>query len=231
MKDSPAACATLGMDLTTTKLSVFAFSAAIAGVGGALYAGSLGTISADRFTFFESLPLLLLAVVGGIGSVGGAVFAGLVLYGIPLVTKTWGDVDTAFQSLPGLQDIGTLLALAPGLMGIGLGRNPNGVVRDVAARFEPVRTKPAVLAGLAIVLVGLVATAEAGAIGGWWFGLLSVVAIFVTPGVASAIDARRSTAAHAREVPLEWVGIDRPFSAADLRMIDAVVALPEGAPL
>jgi branched-chain amino acid transport system permease protein len=230
MKDSPAACATLGMDLTATKLAVFAFSAAIAGVGGAVYGGALGTISADRFTFFESLPLLLLAVVGGIGSVGGAVFAGLVLYGIPLVANTWGNVDSSLRSLPLLQDVGTLLALAPGLMGIGLGKNPNGVVRDVAARFEPVRTKPAVLAGLAVVLVGLVAAAEADVIGGWLFGLLSLVVIFATPGLATAIDTRRSARTRTREVPLEWVGIDRPFSYADLRAIDAVVALPERGP-
>ena len=57
----------------------------MAGVGGALYAAALGTVSPDRFNFFDSLPLLLLAVVGGIGTAGGALFAGIVLYGIPLV--------------------------------------------------------------------------------------------------------------------------------------------------
>ena len=206
MKDSPAACATLGMGLTTTKLAVFAFSAAIAGVGGAVYAGALGTMSSDRFTFFESLPLLLLAVVGGIGSVGGAVFAGLVLYGIPLVTGTWSDLDIPLRSLPGLADIGALLALAPGLMGIGLGRNPNGVVRDVAARFEPARQRPAVFVGLAVVLAVLVVAVEIDVIGGWWFGTLAFVAIFATPQIApllgregAAIRRRRRAARVARD--------------------------------
>ena len=46
MKDSPAACATLGLDVTRLKLGVFALSAAMAGVGGALYAGTLGSVSA-----------------------------------------------------------------------------------------------------------------------------------------------------------------------------------------
>jgi hypothetical protein len=31
-------------------------------------------------------------------------------------------------------------------------------------------------------------------------------------------------------VPLEWLGIDRPFTAADVRAIDAVLALPDGVP-
>jgi MFS family permease len=230
MKDSPAACATLGMDLTSTKLAVFAFSAAIAGVGGAVYGGALGTISSDRFTFFESLPLLLLAVVGGIGSVGGAVFAGLVLYGIPLVTNTWDDLHTSLRSLPGLGEIGALLALAPGLMGIGLGRNPNGVVRDVAARFEPARQRPAVFVGLGMVLVSLVVAVEAEVIGGWWFGTLAIVAILATPQIALLLSRRGAQRSRDTELRLERLGIDRPFTAADLRAIDAVVALPDGAP-
>jgi branched-chain amino acid transport system permease protein len=217
MKDSPAACATLGMDLTSTKLGVFAFSAAIAGVGGAVYGGAIGNVSTERFTFFESLPLLLLAVVGGIGSVGGAVFAGMVLYGIPLVTATWNDLDIPLRSLPGLADIGTLLALTPGLMGIGLGRNPNGVVRDVAARFDPVRGRRGAWVALGAVLVALVVLVEADLISGWWFGLLSVVAIFATP----LLGERRVKASPG--VPLEWVGIDRPFTDADLAEINAVV--------
>ena len=56
MKDSPAACATLGIDITRLKLGVFALSAAMAGVGGALYAGTLGSVSPERFNLFESLP-------------------------------------------------------------------------------------------------------------------------------------------------------------------------------
>src|SRR4051794_34068016 len=138
LKDSPAACATLGLNLTATKLGVFALSAAMAGVGGAIYAGSLGTVSPERFSFFESLPLLLLAVVGGIGSAGGAVFAGIVLFAIPIVASTWGTLDVAVQSLPGVRDLSDVLKVLPGLMGIGLGRNPNGVVPDLATRFEVV---------------------------------------------------------------------------------------------
>ncbi|MEY2434638.1 MAG: hypothetical protein QOC92_4363, partial [Acidimicrobiaceae bacterium] len=142
MKDSPAACATLGLNLTTTKLLVFSLSAAMAGVGGAIYGGASGTVSADRFSFFESLPVLLLAVVGGIGSPGGAMFAGLVLYGIPI----------AAASADWFANPGRVL---PGMMGIGLGQNPNGVVPDLAARFEPLRRSRPVQVVLAAVLIAL----------------------------------------------------------------------------
>jgi hypothetical protein len=224
MKDSPAACATLGMNLTGTKLAVFAFSAALAGVGGALYAGAVGNISADRFNFFQGLPILLLAVVGGIGAIGGAVFAGMVLYAIPLVTSTWNDLDTPLRSLPFLAEIGALLALTPGLMGIGLGRNPNGVVRDVAGRFEPVRGRRWLIMGLLFALAGLVALAETGVLSGWWFGIFSVVAVFAIPGIATGLD--RLDQRQATDLPLEWMGLDRPFAEEDVRAIDEVVALP-----
>ena len=51
MKDSPAACATLGMNTTSTKLTVFTLSAAMAGVGGAFYAAAQGGVAASNFDF------------------------------------------------------------------------------------------------------------------------------------------------------------------------------------
>ncbi|HET6954417.1 MAG TPA: ABC transporter permease, partial [Acidimicrobiales bacterium] len=48
MKDSPAACATLGMSVVRLKLSVFMMSAAIAGVGGVLMSAQLGSVNLDR---------------------------------------------------------------------------------------------------------------------------------------------------------------------------------------
>ena len=192
-----------------TKLLVFSLSAAMAGVGGALYGGSLGTVTPDRFTFFESLPLLLLAVVGGIGSTGGAVFAGLVLYGIPLVSA----------SVPWFADIGLVL---PGAMGIGLGKNPNGVVPDVAERFAPLGRNRAVLSGLIVVIVGLVVAAKLEVLDNWPFAL-AVTGVIV---IASAIADRARLLGEEQE-PLEWVGVDRPFTPDDVRRLDAELGTPE----
>jgi branched-chain amino acid transport system permease protein len=209
IKDSPAACAMLGMNLRATKLLVFSMSAAMAGVGGALYGGSLGTVTPDRFTFFESLPLLLLAVVGGIGSPGGAVFAGLVLYGIPLTSA----------SVPWFANIGLVL---PGAMGIGLGKNPNGVVPDVAERFAPLGRSRAVLGGLLVVIVGLIVAAKLEVIENWPFAF-AVIGVIV---IASAVADRKRLLGEEQE-SLEWVGVDRPFTEDDLRRLDAELHLEE----
>jgi branched-chain amino acid transport system permease protein len=127
MKTSPAACTTLGLSLTTTKLEAFALSAAIAGLGGALYGGLVVSVSPDRFQFFQSLPVVLLAVVGGIGAVGGALFGGIAFalsfFIIP-------------EIIPSLEDI---LLLTPALAGISLGRNPNGAVNETAKAIRESR--------------------------------------------------------------------------------------------
>ena len=118
MKASPAACVTLGLNLTRTKVEVFALSAGIAGLGGALLGAQSNSVSPDTFRFLQGLPIVLLAVIGGIGAVGGALFGGLTyalaFYIIP-------------DLVPGLKNI---LALGPALAGISLGRNPNGAVNE-----------------------------------------------------------------------------------------------------
>ncbi len=120
MKASPAACVTLGLNLTRTKLQVFTLSAAIAGLGGALLGAQFNSVSPDSFRFLNGLPIVLLAVIGGIAAVGGALFGG-VIYAL------------AFYIIPDLfpyEWLTDLLALSPALAGISLGRNPNGAVNE-----------------------------------------------------------------------------------------------------
>ncbi len=115
MKDSEAACATLGLNLTATKLALFTLSAAIAGLGGALYGGVSQVAGATEFNMLESLPVVLLLVVGGVSTASGALFGGVTLGLLPLVQ----------QLIPSLSSV-TLLG--SGLAGITLGSNPEGVV-------------------------------------------------------------------------------------------------------
>mgnify|MGYP005840984021 CR=1 FL=1 len=69
----------LGIDPAAYKSQVFAFSAALAGLAGSLYAYYLRFVSPSAFTFGFSIELLVMAVVGGIGSVPGAVAGAAVL--------------------------------------------------------------------------------------------------------------------------------------------------------
>jgi len=121
MRDSPVACATLGLSLTRTKLAVFMIAAGMAGIGGALYGGLKTTAGTTDFLMLQSLPLLLLAVIGGITSVGGALVGG-VLFALPqIVPWAW---------------VGNLQFLWTGIAAVTIGRNPNGVAFILSERFR-----------------------------------------------------------------------------------------------
>jgi branched-chain amino acid transport system permease protein len=134
MKDSPSACATLGLDLTVTKLQVFALSAAIAGLGGGLLAmWKSSSVGLTDYALLEGgalagLPLVLVAVIGGITSVTGALLGAVLVVGMPMLGRWYGALRTP-------------MSLAPGLAGIGLAQNPDGVVRQVGEAIEEIRTR------------------------------------------------------------------------------------------
>ncbi|HEY8216260.1 MAG TPA: ABC transporter permease, partial [Acidimicrobiia bacterium] len=83
MKDSPAACATLGVNLLTTKVAVFALSAAIAGFGGAMLGMLRGSAATVNFQVLQGLPYVILIVVGGASVVSGALLGGF-LFQLPV---------------------------------------------------------------------------------------------------------------------------------------------------
>lgn len=126
MRDSPAACATLGVNLLTTKIAVFALSAAIAGLAGGLVAVHLGTAGTQDFQMLSGLPYLLLLVVGGVATVSGAVFGGFVLNAFTVLTTRF----------PGSEPLQWLQRIGPGLAGIGIGRNPDGAVVEISKAFR-----------------------------------------------------------------------------------------------
>jgi len=129
MRDSPAACATLGVNLFWTKVAVFAISAAIAGFAGALNGTYLGSASTQDFQMLKGLPLLILLVVGGVSVVSGAVFGGFALQSFAWLVQLFpaSTYPTLNKWLVYWSRIG------PGLAGIGIGRNPDGAVVEISA--------------------------------------------------------------------------------------------------
>jgi branched-subunit amino acid ABC-type transport system permease component len=238
MKDSPAASATLGQSMVSLKLSVFMLSAAIAGVGGALMTAQIGSANIDRFDIFLSLSLLMLTVVGGIGYVSGALFGGLAA-GVLFVTlqNTFDKLGVDHPDLEGLFEfLANLTLVLPALMGVSIGRNPTGAVERIVVDFEPVRrVRPVLVGAIAAVGAGYL-LARNGAISNWWFVVIVLAVVAAMPAaartLAPAADATPGTAAPAApgagargDVPLELVGVSRPYTAADGAMLDAALGL------
>lgn len=81
----------LGIDVPSYKLAAFAIGTALAGAAGALYASHLKFIGPDSFSFVESITVLSMVVVGGIGSVVWVAIAAAVLSALPGWFQFIGD--------------------------------------------------------------------------------------------------------------------------------------------
>lgn len=83
IRDDEVAAAAMGINTTGYKVRAFAFSAALAGVAGALLGHYLQLLSPKDFTFVRSIEIVTMIVLGGLGSVAGAIVGGLVLTVLP----------------------------------------------------------------------------------------------------------------------------------------------------
>jgi branched-chain amino acid transport system permease protein len=120
IRDSEVSAQSMGIHLARYKTMSFAISAALAGVGGALYAHKLQFISPDQFDILQSIDLLLMVVIGGLGSVHGAFLGAIFLISMPQL------IALAKDYLP------TVVGQAPGLQGLVY-----GVVLITFVLFEP----------------------------------------------------------------------------------------------
>ncbi len=104
LRDSPIAAETLGVALARTKATAFALSAAITGLAGALYAHKITVLNAESFNVLISLQLLMMVVVGGLGTVRGAVY-GAVFVGLldPVLARVKDALPKGIGGEIGLQ--------------------------------------------------------------------------------------------------------------------------------
>jgi len=104
IRDSEISAQSMGIHLARYKTLSFALSAALAGIAGALYAHKLQFISPDQFNILQSIDLLLMIVIGGVGSVHGAFLGAIFLISMPQVIALSKDhLPAAIGQAPGLQ--------------------------------------------------------------------------------------------------------------------------------
>lgn len=221
LKDSPAACATLGMNHKLTTLSVFATSAAIAGIGGGIYGGAIRSVSSTNFEFFTGLSILMSMVIAGLTSPGAALFGGILL-GTPLMTNLFPDWAQ-------------LTTILIGLNGIALGRNPNGfIAAQIRPKWDPALKHPAVMgAGIAAVVL-VFFLREGDIIGNWSMVIGMFLAVALISSVSRGIDSRKAgkTLTGANDLPEgmtavpEKLGVSQPFTPADIEALDRTLGLP-----
>jgi branched-chain amino acid transport system permease protein len=104
IRDSEIAAQSMGVNLALYKTMAFAYSAALMGVAGALFAHKIGFMAPDIFSVLLSIQLLLMVVVGGLGSLHGALFGAVFVALLPVAISQARDVVPTW--------IGRVLAVA-----------------------------------------------------------------------------------------------------------------------
>jgi branched-chain amino acid transport system permease protein len=125
LRDSEVAAQVMGISLARYKTVAFAVSAFFAGVGGALYAVSVGFVSPDNFSLSFSLAFLVMIVLGGLqsilGSVLGAAIVWLLQLNVPSIKIEVRSIgfygDFAPQIVYGLVLILVMIFMPHGLVG------------------------------------------------------------------------------------------------------------------
>jgi branched-chain amino acid transport system permease protein len=83
IREDEVAAEAMGINTTKLKLLAFGLSAAFAGTSGCIYAHWIGFIAPESFTFWESVFVVCMVVLGGMGSIHGVILGVILLVGIP----------------------------------------------------------------------------------------------------------------------------------------------------
>jgi len=98
-RDDEDAAATLGVDLVKSKLKAYVLGAAFAGIAGALFASTLGSVFPQSFKLDVSINVLALLVIGGLGSLPGVFVGSLILIGMPEFLREFGEFRYLFYGV------------------------------------------------------------------------------------------------------------------------------------
>ncbi|MDP9418221.1 MAG: branched-chain amino acid ABC transporter permease [Actinomycetota bacterium] len=156
LRDSEVAASVMGVNVQVYKARVFLVSSMYAGLAGVMYALSIGSIAPESFALDLSILYLAMIVLGGLGSVGGAVLGAAFVSALPLVFQEYaGNIPfvseagqggiTAGQAarlLYGLAIILVVLFEPAGLVGLArrfrrTGRRSSSPVTDPAPSTAP----------------------------------------------------------------------------------------------
>ena len=155
IREDEVAAQAMGVHVTRVKVRAFVLSSAFAGVAGALYAMQTGTLVPQDFGYQRSFEVLILVVLGGLGSISGAALAAVLLTILPEV----------------LRDPSALVGVWPWIVGVAVLSASAGVwLLVIAKKQKRVRQLPFALIGLGIGLLVFLGICQVATWQGWNLG-------------------------------------------------------------
>lgn len=122
LRENEKAAATLGVELTRHRLLAFMLSGGMAALAGSVFVLRSGSVAAVDFPLEISILLVAMVIIGGVGSITGAAFGALFLFGAnPLLSRAFGGalwVNYAIVFAAGLALILVLTRARGGLAGL-----------------------------------------------------------------------------------------------------------------
>ena len=93
IREDEVAAEAMGINTRNIKLLAFAMGASFAGISGGLFAGFQGFISPESFHLFESIIVLCMVVLGGMGNIPGVILGAILLTMFPEALRYIGDLQ------------------------------------------------------------------------------------------------------------------------------------------
>ena len=127
LREDEVACQAMGIDKRKTKLTAFALGATWAGLAGVVFAAKTTFINPASFTIWESIIILCIVVLGGMGSIVGVIVGAFILILLPEYQR--------FLSEYRMLAFGTVLVLM-------MVFRPGGIVETVRRTYQYKETDP-----------------------------------------------------------------------------------------
>jgi len=89
IREDEIAAKAMGVNTRNIKLLAFAMGASFGGVSGAMFAAFQGFISPESFILMESIVIVAMVVLGGMGHIPGVILGAILLYAIPEALRIW----------------------------------------------------------------------------------------------------------------------------------------------
>ncbi|MEX0667386.1 MAG: branched-chain amino acid ABC transporter permease [Acidimicrobiia bacterium] len=99
MREDESVAEAMGINIVTAKLSAFVVGAVLASLGGALFGAQIGSVFPHTFDIVVSITVLVIIIVGGMGSVPGVALGALVLIGLPNLLREFSEYQFLFYGV------------------------------------------------------------------------------------------------------------------------------------
>ena len=91
IRDNSIATESIGINVSRFKVMAFVISAFFAGIAGVLYAHNVGILKPTTFDYNKSIEILVIVVLGGMGSIRGSIIAAVILTALPELLRGADD--------------------------------------------------------------------------------------------------------------------------------------------